>query len=441
LYYYDVRTIFADIAFHVFQILRTNDIAIQNNRYGAILTQLPVLIASKWNLPLDTIIKVYSISFIAVYFAYFCIIHFVFKNEKYAVLYILCMLLFTSHTFFWIQSELPQGLYFMLFLFAFYDTYKAVFFTKLIYVFLWLVGLVGLCLFHPIIILPFIYVLLFYLLKNTLDKGFAKSIMLSAGIVFILLFCKSVFFSTSGYEASALGGLRNFITLFPDYFTLPSNKIFLANCLRLYYWIPIILILTLYHYYSKKQLRKIFFVACFFLGYLLLVNVCYYKDAPAFYIENLYLPLHVILLVPFVLDVLPGYKPKLQIIIVCTVCITGIVRIFTVSDVYTDRLNWMRNYLAANGHKKIFIEDTVVPMDTLITAWGTPYEFWLLSTAESGKSASIYVVEDSIQNFFHLLPENKVAFFTFDRLYYSDLNDGRYFNFTDTSRYVIITAD
>lgn len=112
-----------------------------------------------------------------------------------------------------------------------------------------------------------------------------------------------------------------------------------------------------------------------------------------------------------------------------------------ISDIYKERYLWEETFLDQNMNKKIFIEADLAPKKILLDYWGTPYEFWLLSTAETGKSESIWVVSDSIKNMFYHLPENKVAFFTFDRMYYSDFQNTKYFNFTDTSRYVIITAD
>ncbi|MFN0274744.1 MAG: hypothetical protein ACKVPJ_03280 [Chitinophagales bacterium] len=127
--------------------------------------------------------------------------------------------------------------------------------------------------------------------------------------------------------------------------------------------------------------------------------------------------------------------------VVVAIVIIGIVRIFFTSNTYTSRLNWMEEYLEKNKGRKLFVDSKAVPMDTLLTAWGTPYEFWLLSTSKTGKSASIYVVEDSIANFFYHLPDNKKVFLTYERYPYSEINDGKYFNFQDTSNYKIITVD
>lgn len=173
----------------------------------------------------------------------------------------------------------------------------------------------------------------------------------------------------------------------------------------------------------------------------MLVNISYFEVKMDFYIENLYLPLTIIILVPFIFEVLPSYPEVYRTTIIFIIIAVGFIRIYSTGNIYSSRLTWQQNLLDKNPDKKMFIDSKVVPMDTLITAWGTPYEFWLLSTAETGNSASVFVVQDSIQNFFNYLPENNTAFFTFEKYEYAELNDGKYFNFNDTSRYKIITAD
>lgn len=439
--FYKERTIFADIAFHVFQITKNGTFAIQNNRAGAVFTQILTLIGVKMNLPLNGIIQIYSWSFVLYYFICFLVCSLVFKMQKHAILIILLALLFVSHTFYWIQSELPQGLAFLVIVFAAFEKYHPVSGHKFSFKFLFTAAFSFLALFHPLLIFPIVYFFLFNFLSADQSKKILKEYFFYTLVFMVVLVFKSFVFKATSYEQSALGGLKNFGHLFPDYFSMPSNKDFLANCLRLYYFIPVLLIADLYFYYKHRLKKKATLLLIFFFGYLMLVNICYYRNVTVYYIENLYLPLIIILSLPFVKDVLPSYNSRVQISFVTLIIAAGLLRIFFTGSTYTTRYNWEDTLVHYNLHKKMFIDSKVVPMDTLLDTWATPYEFWLLSTSQYGTSASIFVVKDTISNFFYRLPENKTAFFTFERYPYSELIDTNYFKFRDTSRYVIITPD
>ncbi len=59
-----------------------------------------------------------------------------------------------------------------------------------------------------------------------------------------------------------------------------------------------------------------------------------------------------------------------------------------------------------NLDKKLAVYETCVPLDILILTWATPYEFWLLSTTERQKTASILVIEN-LPQYEWAIPPNK----------------------------------
>ena len=68
LLFYKERMAFLDASFILFYILKDGEFAIQANRFGAILTQAFPLYSSKLGFSLSTIMKVYSLGFIAYFF-------------------------------------------------------------------------------------------------------------------------------------------------------------------------------------------------------------------------------------------------------------------------------------------------------------------------------------------------------------------------------------
>jgi hypothetical protein len=79
-------------------------------------------------------------------------------------------------------------------------------------------------------------------------------------------------------------------------------------------------------------------------------------------------------------------------------------------------------------------------MDTLMMNWGTPYEFWLLSTMKYGKTASIMIADDA--DAFITPAFNRMDFLApYESVPYPELT-GPYFKLADTlSRYKVVSPE
>jgi hypothetical protein len=433
--FYKERTCILDISYHLFYILKDGSFAIQNNRFGAFFTQLFPLIGSKLCLSLNSISVLYSMSFVILSFLTFLIIYIGLKNRKISTTYLLFVVLMTTHTFYWIQSELPQALAFLFILIALLD--NAINSNKEMSPPFWLfVSILSLivCFTHPLILIAFTFFILYYFISYPKQIKLIASIGL---IYFSFYLFKSLFFKTI-YDSQAIGGLNNFITYFPYYFHIQSNKNLFGYFIHDYYFLPLLLIASTIFYLKSKQYKKIILLLIFFIGYCLLVNVSYPNGAEQFYLENQYLILSFIVALPFVLDVLPKLKkPQVQFAILCLICLVGLFRIAGTHQIYTNRLDWNRNLLAKTkglSNKKIIIPSHKVPIDTVFMTWGSSYEFWLLSSIENGVSRSIIIEE--IQNEFDwAIPSNKTFITKWGTFNYEELNK-KYFIFTDTTNYI-----
>jgi len=280
--FYKERTIMFDTAFQLFQILRNNDFAIQVNRFGSAITQAFPLYTSRLNFSLETITIVYSTGYNLFYFASFLIVLLVFKNIKMAWVNLLFTIGITTHTFYWIQCELVQGVIFTLIYLAYVDYVLQ---SQKINAWFYILSplfLITIIFFHPL--LPF--VLLFGLSFLFLQYRIQFKKLLVIAVVFVALyFAKTVFIKTD-YDSSAMGGLNNFKWLFPNYFTIQSNKNFIQYCLHNYYFIPIIFIVVSAYYFYSKAFLKLLLFGLFFFGYLLIVNVSHQGGGDQFYLES-----------------------------------------------------------------------------------------------------------------------------------------------------------
>lgn len=232
---------------------------------------------------------------------------------------------------------------------------------------------------------------------------------------------------------SSMSGLKNFITLFPNYFNLESNIVFLKNCVTKYFWLPIFSISVFIIYISTRQWLKLSLFCSYFFGYLLLINVCYpVVGNLEFYMENLYLPLGFIIGLSFAYDVLPLFKKRKWAYTFITIFIvSSLMRIYLMHGFYSDRLDFLRQYVGRYKDQKVIIDAKLVPAHKILMTWASPYEFWLLSTIEQNATASI-IMHENIAEITWAAEKRKAFLPTWGLFQYQDL-DPRYFKFTDTT--------
>ena len=433
--FYKERIIILDTAFSLFHIVRTASFSIYASRCGALVTQILPVLAVKSGASLNIVGFCYSVGFTLFYFACYVLCGIVFKRYDFALVLLLFHILFVADTFYYIPSELPQGVNFLMVGFAavsVIDRRNTVFYHLVLFGFLF-----SSAFFHPLVSFVILYsVLFFHFQKNTV---FGKRTLILFFVVYIFgVFINNLFFRID-YDRHAMSGVKNFIKLFPDYFSLYSDRQFLRDCLRKYYWLPVCFagITSLYIY--RKEWKKLLLFISFFLGYLLLVNVSYPTDAtPLVYMENQYLPLAIVLAYPIVFDLFPVLKSKkLGVSVLLLIMTTACFRFYTTHAKYTARLNWERKVLNEYAGLKVLIGAQKTDAEILQMLWGTPYEFWLLSTIEKDKTASIIIDENPAYR--PWVVYQRKSFVVNWNIYPYDQLNPKYFHLTDTtSGYTII---
>lgn len=434
--FYLERTVFIDVSFLIFNILKNDALSIQVYRFGAAITQSIILLAGKAEVGLKHVALLYSVGVTGYYFICYLLCGFVFKNYRVGLVLLLFNILFVSDSFYWIQAELPQGTAFMLLVFAYITRPREGFRTIPEYLLI-IAGCITMVFFHPLIFIMVLYFLLFLGLQE--HREISRRILVFIAIcTMICVAVKNIWFQ-SQYDEGAMSNTRGFLHLLPHYFSFSSTKNFIAGCLYKYYWIPITSCLIIFYYLKNKRFTQLLLFIAFTGGYILLINTSYRENVAQFYIENLYLPIGVFIGVPLVYDALPwlGKKKYLAAGLMGLIMLTGIVRIYTGSKPYATRLQWEKRFLSTHREQKWIIDKTKVPMDTLIMNWGSSYEFWLLSTIQHGKASSI-MIADNADNYI-VDANNRKTFITQFAGEEYDWLKPPYFIFTDTvSRYTIV---
>ena len=436
--FYKERTCIIDAAYQLFSILKDDNYAIQANRFGAFFIQSFPLVGSKLGASIKTIAIMYSMSFVILPFIIFMIIHLVFKNYKVSTAYLLFVVIMTTHTFYWIQSELIQAIAFLFIIIALLDDQLNSIKEPPNYYWI-LICVLGftVAFTHPLILFPVCFVLVYYY-NRFQDK---RKHVYSVGIIYFSFFIIKTLFFKSSYDSQAMEAVKNFTTLFPNYIYIKSNQNFLKYFLHDYYLVILLLCISLIYYFKQKDYKKLITILTFFLGYSLLMNVCYPNGADQFYLESQYLVLGFFVAICFGFDIINKIKSYyLQHLLISIICIISIIRIYNTHEIYTNRLNWNRYLLTSTENlknKKLIIPSKKTHTYNLFMTWASPYEYWLLSTIENGVSRSI-IIEEKPGEFDWALPSNNSFITRWGIFDYSSL-DNKYFVFTDTTSYIKYT--
>lgn len=433
--FYRERTVFLDIAYHLFYILKNQDFAIQSFRFGAALTQAVPLIASYAHIPLSYVAMLYSAAFALLPLVTFLNLVFVFKNSRVACAFLLYETLMIAHTFFWVQSELPQAVCFLFILIALLDNASRHATSATPAAYLFAAALLFTVAFtHPLMLFPTSFTLVFLFIKTPSLRRSTKSL----GIYFTFVyFVKQLLFRTA-YDSHAIPNPTKLFSGLLNFFQVPSVSRFYSLVVGPYLPLMFLFLALLTFYTKNKNYRELVLTVCFTLGYLTLVQMSYPVGASDFYLENQYRVAAIFVVLPFVCDVMPALNSKyVQPAIITGCCLFAVLRIFWAAPIYTNRLSWNERVLAITADqsdKKIIIPAKQVPLDTLLMTWGSSYEFWLLSTMADNNSRSI-IIEETPGEFDYALLAKRAFITKWGVFAYADLK-GPYFKFTDTSRYV-----
>lgn len=432
--FYKERVIFADIAYHLFHILKDGDFLGGNYRYGAVVTQIFPYMCSKLSVPLNTTMIIYSVGFALYYLTCYILCGFVLKQYKIALVLLLSQTLFVTDSFYWIQSELPQGLAFICVLSAVLTSFNS---TSLIAKLMIIASLsVFAVFFHPVVWIPATYMAVFFMMHKTEIRD--KRVFYSGALIFAIAYFLKLQLLKVPYESNAMSGTENIFALLPRWAELPSSEIFLQKLAGHFIWIPLsMFIINIVYLYRKNWLQLLFFNG-FIVSYVILVTTTYGDGSTVtFYFENLYLPLGIVIALSMIYDVFGTLPQKLCYALFVAILLSGVARIYHHHHVYTNRLQWERELMDKYPDEKLFVQEPPAILDTLLMTWATPYEFWLLSTTERNETRSIYVVPNTDD--YIVAAWNRTSFVGYcEEVEYKQLPK-LYFNFRDTtSRYVIL---
>ncbi|MBR9919953.1 MAG: hypothetical protein GYB31_03880 [Bacteroidetes bacterium] len=437
--FYPERAIFTDAAFQNFHMLQEEALYISHGRFGNVLPQLLPFLIMKLGIGVNGVLLAYSLSFILFFALIYHLLVRVLKNDYLGWSLILYILLLAYDSFFHVQSELYQGIAVMLLSFGVALQHPEKEWSPAKWGLL-LILLFSLAFYHKLTLLFFGYVWGYFLIR---DKSLRKwNFILLLPLMILLALVKSQLFQ-SAYEDNRMSILKQGLTdYFPNFWDMPANAKFLKKCLKQFVFFPILLFFLSFLYIRRKAFTKALWVIGGSLAYILLVHFSSPNTTFDFYSEVTYLPLGLLLGLPFIYDFLtPIYERnsrKIEGAIVAFLLIK-VLFIIHVGSQYRNRLQSM-NALAGRisaAEKTCCVRDySEGNKRWLITTWGVAYESLLYSTIQSPERHYTLLVDDDFMEYYDDLQEGELFLAAFDRIPFGELN-ARFFRLAP-GRYVKI---
>jgi|GEM_PF-4251261 hypothetical protein len=429
LWFWQERVLFCDMAYHSYCIIKDETFAIQAHRFGAALSQIPLLVSIKMGMPLEVALPIYSVSFFVVYFFIALVLWYILKTP-YLVLSIPVLLTAIGSSFFyWCISELQQGMIFSLLLWGFIEVAEQRKIPPIIRLLIEIPLLVTAIFFHPIMIILVAFIYAFLYASKRLKS--LRTLILSAVAIVTIYLVKYHMQLENLYDVQRMSGLQNLVTLFPNYFDTIAFKDFLKQCIHDYYIAVVFFIVISIFYCANFYWTRLLLVWSFTLGYVVLITVTDANLKTSFFSQNLHHVTAFFIVVPFMVDVAPRFNANgLCTVIVLIVLIRSNV-IFHKHSFFTDKLietKMLVDDTRAMNCNKGMIQFYNIKNSAGGVIWGIPYETIIISSLDGGENVSVSAIDNTIEAEF-TSPNNEKIIIPFGGyLYITDLNN-KYFHF------------
>ena len=466
--FFKERTVILDASYQSFLILLKNDFAIQVNRFGAVITQIFPLVALRLGASLEGILTAYSLGFVIVHWLMFSVCNHFLKQKELAFSIVLFNVFMVNNTFYWVQNEIIQAIS-LNFIFWAILLKRASFTTFRWFDYPVLSGiLITLAYFHPLIIFPFSFMSIFFILYNFYHKKHATTatkyplsnpVIFTAFISFLTIYLFKKFITPNNYDTDAAGRLdiNDTLGFILKINTISSYHDFMNHILKDFYLLPLAFMIITVFYMVKKHYLKLFFIGFNIIAYTIMVMVAYREGGSWFYVESQYLPMSIFVIVPLVWEIIPSitthfnntssvktristfyekFRFAIIAIAISLIIFIRLVDIFKTRDVYKKRLDYIGQILDKTKRfegTKFALEEADEDKQILVQTWGIPTETLYYSALQSPDSTRSIMIFADIKNVTDWDKDRKIFHGEWLKEPYINLNP-HLFHFTDTIR-------
>lgn len=442
-YYYKERILFADSAFQFFKIVNFEKINVEAYRYGAILPELPVLLAMKLGFSLKLLIVTYSVAFIGLYYIIFLICLKLLKNTSAGLSIILVLIMCVSESFFYPVTETHQSLVFSVLLFAIlqYESFRNSVFQILLASIVIIVSFLA----HPVAIYPLTFIIGY----SAIDKKQLRSIMPYALLILVvgLAVAKVVLTDENSYEGKFFSELLKSPSIILDLPFAYSTKFLVKHIFGLYIWVAILELILILHLIFKKEYLKLTWqlgISGFFLVVTLLT---YNKGDSDMLMERAFMPLALLVSIPLLKEMLENHNKyrMLKLTFVTLIIVVCLNRINTQGRVFRERTRWNQELMAKTAKlpNRKFIVASSELQKCHYTYWSHSFETLILSSITKNiPTQTIYPANDPSQLIKYTGNANNVFLGADFWLEWNiDNLNPKYFNLSKELSYAIVKID
>jgi len=379
-YFYKERIIFADSAFQFFKIINFGKINVEAFRYGAILPELPVLLAMKLGIGLKLLIIIYSISFIALYYVVFLLSIKIFKNTSAALSIVVILILCIRQSFFHPVTETHQSLVFSVLLFAIlqYSSFRYTLVQILLAFFVILLSFFA----HPVAL----YTLIFIIGYSAIDQKQLKSAKpyILLFLVFGLALAKVLLTDENSYEGKFFSELFKSPAIILGLPHAYSTKFLLGRIFGLYFWVMIFELILIISLILKKEYLKLLWQLGI-LGFFLFITLLTYNQGDSdMMMERAFMPLALFVSVPLLTEILRNNNQYrfIKVMSLTVVILISANRIFAQGKIFRERIRFNQELMAKTAklpNRKFIIESSELQKH-YTTYWSYSFETLMLSS-------------------------------------------------------------
>jgi len=397
-FFYLERTLYVDTNYMAFNLLYYKDFFCSGQRYASQIPQVLPLLAIGFHLPLKVVLALFSVSFILLYYLVFLIIAYVFKDDKLALAVPLVVLLGVKYSFFWTVTETHQALAYTVLLISFLNYSQKmrpgtkIFLLKLMIA----TGIIFLCFFsHPVAFFPVLFILGYFLIDQKLWKK--SFVYILTAILVAMMIIKVFIVPANPYDSEIY---CEFFSVFDRISHLQKSEsllFFYNEIFNIYLFSLIIFIVTCSFYIGKKQYFKLTFYLVSIIGFLLVIFLTFTKWYYPFIQEKNIVPLNILLLIPFINEVVFSSN-RLNIIkqiFLVLLFAVSVAHVIIASGFYTNRLAYLRDLITMTKQfpeKKFIIDKKYIDINQVNVLWAFATESLLLSSLDGPDSSrSIYI--------------------------------------------------
>lgn len=410
--FFKERIVFIDNVFYLFKIIHFGKFNLEAGRYGAFISQIPLLIALKANLSLKGLILVYSASVVLIFYGVYFLCTHTLKNLASGLTIVFLFTLLMTKSFFHTAHESHQAFVYCALLFA---VLQFPFSKK------WLaikhvssICLIIICFYtYPVSSLVILFILFYHLIDTRKWKG--VSVYLLILLVFALAIFKKYTTPDTSYEGAFLSELTNTSITWNVFMNYYSTQFFLNRKWGMFFWIIVVFFVLIAFLIWNRSYIKLAYIFISSLAFLILLLIIYNKGDSNIMMERCFLPLVPVISIPFFNEI-PGKRKIYQIFIMLlatTIIIAGTLRINKEGRMFKKKYNNLSALIEKSRdleNSKFLLKRTDEHVYNIIIPWTFSFTTLVISSIDNKNASRTFFMYKDLSNYEKYLDGNENVF-------------------------------